>query len=214
ITLAVSILISLVVSLTLTPMMCARLLRSEREYEHKRFYRASGAVIDAMIAWYARVLTWVLRNQPATLLVAVLTLALTVVLYIIVPKGFFPVQDTGAIQVISEAPQSVSFAAMSERQQAAAKVILEHPAVTGLSSFIGIDGSNATLNSGRMLVTLTPREDRKLNATQIIAELQQRLSRVPGITLYLQPVQDLTIEDRVSRTQFQFIMEDPDANRL
>jgi multidrug efflux pump len=214
ITLAVSILISLVVSLTLTPMMCARLLRSEREYEHKRFYRASGAVIDAMIAWYARALTWVLKHQPATLVVATLTLALTVVLYIVVPKGFFPVQDTGAIQVISEAPQSVSFAAMAARQQAAATVILEHPAVTGLSSFIGIDGSNATLNSGRMLVTLTPRDARRQSATQIIADLQQRLARVPGITLYLQPVQDLTIEDRVSRTQFQFIMEDPDANRL
>jgi multidrug efflux pump len=214
ITLAVSILISLVVSLTLTPMMCARLLRPEKDYEHKWFYRSAGAVIDRMIAWYATMLTWVLRYQTITLLVAVGTLALTVVLYIAVPKGFFPVQDTGAIQVISEAPQSVSFKTMSERQQAAANVILDHPAVTGLSSFIGIDGSNATLNSGRMLVTLTPRSERQQNANDIIAELQRELARVPGITLYLQPVQDLTIEDRVSRTQFQFILEDPDSARL
>jgi multidrug efflux pump len=214
ITLAVSILISLVVSLTLTPMMCARLLRSEKEYEHKWFYRNAGAVIDGMVAWYAKMLTWVLRYQTITLLVAIGTLALTVVLYIAVPKGFFPVQDTGAIQVISEAPQSVSFKAMSERQQAAAKVILSHPDVTGLSSFIGIDGANATLNSGRMLVTLTPRDERVNAAKDIIVELQRELARVPGITLYLQPVQDLTIEDRVSRTQFQFILEDPDSNRL
>jgi multidrug efflux pump len=136
------------------------------------------------------------------------------VLYIQVPKGFFPVQDTGAIQVITEAPQSVSFAAMAERQQAAARAILREPDVTGLSSFIGVDGSNATLNSGRMLVTLAPHGQRTRTATEVIASLGERLERVPGITLYMQPVQDLTIEDRVSRTQFQFILEDPDADRL
>jgi multidrug efflux pump len=146
--------------------------------------------------------------------VAVATLALTVWLYLIVPKGFFPVQDTGAIQVISEAPQSVSFAAMAERQRAAARAILEEPDVKGLSSFIGVDGANATLNSGRMLVTLTPRDQRTRSATEIIASLRERVARVPGITLYMQPVQDLTIEDRVSRTQFQFTLEDPDAARL
>ena len=214
ITLAVSILISLVVSLTLTPMMSARLLRPEHEFSGNWFYRKSGAVLDWMISTYGRQLQWVLRHQPLTLLVAVLTLALTVVLYTAVPKGFFPVQDTGAIQAISEAPQSVSFSAMAERQQAAARVILEEPDVAGLSSFIGVDGSNQTLNSGRMLITLTPHEERTRPATDVIASLRQRLAGVPGITMYMQPVQDLTIEDRVSRTQFQFILEDPDADRL
>jgi multidrug efflux pump len=214
ITLAVSILISLVVSLTLTPMMSARLLRPEHEYTHKWFYRNSGALIDWMIAAYGRQLNWVLRHQPLTLLVAVATLVLTAVLYVAVPKGFFPVQDTGAIQAISEAPQSVSFSAMAERQQAAAKVILEEPDVTGLSSFIGVDGSNQTLNSGRMLITLKSHDERTRSAGEIIASLRAKLTTVPGITMYLQPVQDLTIEDRVSRTQFQFILEDPDADRL
>jgi multidrug efflux pump len=214
ITLAVSILISLVVSLTLTPMMCARLLKAEHAEEHGRLYRLTGAFFDGMIAWYGRLLTVSLRYQPVTLLIAVATLAVTVWLYIIVPKGFFPVQDTGAIQVITEAPQSVSFAAMSERQQAAAKAILQEPDVKGLSSFIGVDGGNATLNSGRMLVTLAPRAERSRTATEIIAALQERVRRVPGIDVYMQPVQDLTIEDRVSRTQFQFTLEDPDATRL
>jgi multidrug efflux pump len=214
ITLAVSILISLVVSLTLTPMMSARLLRPEHEYTHKWFYRNSGALIDWMIAAYGRQLNWVLRHQPLTLLVAVATLVLTAVLYVAVPKGFFPVQDTGAIQAISEAPQSVSFSAMAERQQAAAKVILEEPDVTGLSSFIGVDGSNQTLNSGRMLITLKSHDERTRSAGEIIASLREKLTTVPGIAMYLQPVQDLTIEDRVSRTQFQFILEDPDADRL
>jgi multidrug efflux pump len=214
ITLAVSILISLVVSLTLTPMMSARLLRAEHEYAHKWFYRKSGAFIDWMIATYGRQLSWVLRHQPLTMFVAIATLALTVVLYIAVPKGFFPVQDTGAIQAITEAPQSVSFSAMAERQQAAARSILEEPDVTGLSSFIGVDGSNQTLNSGRMLITLRSHDERTRSAGEIIASLRQRLAAVPGITVYLQPVQDLTIEDRVSRTQFQFILEDPDADRL
>jgi multidrug efflux pump len=214
ITLAVSILISLVVSLTLTPMMAARLLKPEHEYESGWFYRKAGALLDAVIAWYGRLLRVVLNHQPATLLVAIGTLALTVVLYLAVPKGFFPVQDTGAIQVITEAPQSVSFSAMAERQQAAARVILQDPDVHGLSSFIGIDGSNATLNTGRMLVTLKPIEERALTASQVIARLRRSVAGVPGITVYFQPVQDLTIEDRVSRTQFQFILEDPDARRL
>jgi multidrug efflux pump len=214
ITLAVSILISLVVSLTLTPMMSARLLRHEKAFEQGWFYRKTGAVIDWMIAAYGRQLQFVLQHQPLTLVVAVATLALTVVLYTAVPKGFFPVQDTGAIQAISEAPQSVSFTAMAERQRAAARVILKEPDVTGLSSFIGVDGSNQTLNSGRMLITLAPHDQRTRAAADIIASLRSRLAEVPGITLYLQPVQDLTIEDRVSRTQFQFILEDPDADRL
>ena len=214
ITLAVSILISLVVSLTLTPMMSARLLRHMHAHEQGWFYRKSGAVLDSMIETYGRQLQWVLRHQPLTLLVAVATLALTVVLYVAVPKGFFPVQDTGAIQAITEAPQSVSFEAMVERQQAAARAMLAEPDVTGLSSFIGVDGSNTTLNSGRMLITLAPHDRRTRTATEIIATLRTRLQDVPGIAVYLQPVQDLTIEDRVSRTQFQFIMEDPDATRL
>jgi multidrug efflux pump len=214
ITLAVSILISLVVSLTLTPMMSARLLRHMHAHEQGWFYRKSGAALDWMIEAYGRQLQWVLRHQPLTLLVALATLALTVVLYVAVPKGFFPVQDTGAIQAITEAPQSVSFEAMVERQQAAARAMLAEPDVTGLSSFIGVDGSNATLNSGRMLITLAPHAERTRTASEIIATLRTRLQEVPGIAVYLQPVQDLTIEDRVSRTQFQFIMEDPDATRL
>ena len=180
ITLAVSILISLVVSLTLTPMMSARLLRHHKGTEEGWFYRGSGAVIDWMIAAYGRQLQWVLRHQMLTLLVAVATLVLTVVLYMAVPKGFFPVQDTGAIQAISEAPQSVSFSAMAERQQAAAKAILAEPDVTGLSSFIGVDGSNQTLNSGRMLITLKPHEQRTRSAAEVIASLRERLRSVPG----------------------------------
>jgi multidrug efflux pump len=213
ITLAVSILISLVVSLTLTPMMSARLLRQEHEHTGW-FYRRSGEILDRIITGYSRQLRWVLRHQALTLFVAVATLALTVLLYVIVPKGFFPVQDTAAIQVITEAPQSVSFSAMAERQQAAARAILQEPDVTGLSSFIGVDGNNTTLNSGRMLVTLAPHSERSRTATEIIASLRRRVQNVPGITLYLQPVQDLTIEDRVSRTQFQFTMEDPNAENL
>src|SRR4029450_7781685 len=162
----------------------------------------------------ARQLAWVLQHQPAPLLVALLTLALTVALYVVVPRGFFPVQDTGAIQSISEAPQSVSFSAMAERQREAAHAILKEPDVTGLSSFIGVDGSNQTLNSGRRLIKLAAPGRGRRPATEIIANLRQRLQSVPGITLFLQPVQDLTIEDRVSRTQVQFIMEDPEADPL
>ncbi|WP_085632743.1 MdtB/MuxB family multidrug efflux RND transporter permease subunit [Pseudomonas sp. R16(2017)] len=215
ITLAVAILISLVVSLTLTPMMCARLLKREPEaHEQGRFYRASGEFIDWMIAVYGRMLQWVLRHQPLTLLVAVGTLALTVLLYMAVPKGFFPVQDTGVIQGISEAPQSISFAAMGERQQALAKVILDDPAVESLSSYIGVDGDNATLNSGRLLINLKPHRERDLSAADVIARLQPQVDKLVGIRLFMQPVQDLTIEDRVSRTQYQFSMSSPDADLL
>ncbi|NIL19565.1 MdtB/MuxB family multidrug efflux RND transporter permease subunit [Pseudomonas sp. AN3A02] len=215
ITLAVAILISLVVSLTLTPMMCARLLKREpKEEEQGRFYKASGAWIDWLIEAYGRKLQWVLKHQPLTLLVAIATLGLTVVLYLVVPKGFFPVQDTGVIQGISEAPQSISFAAMSQRQQELAKIILEDPSVESLSSYIGVDGDNATLNSGRLLINLKPHGERDLSAAQIITRLQPQLDKLVGIRLFMQPVQDLTIEDRVSRTQYQFSMSSPDAELL
>jgi multidrug efflux pump len=215
ITLAVAILISLVVSLTLTPMMCARLLKREpKEEEQSRFYKASGAWIDWLIEAYGRKLQWVLKHQPLTLLVAIATLGLTVVLYLVVPKGFFPVQDTGVIQGISEAPQSISFAAMSQRQQELAKIILTDPAVESLSSYIGVDGDNATLNSGRLLINLKPHGQRDLSAAQVINRLQPQVDKLVGIRLFMQPVQDLTIEDRVSRTQYQFSMSSPDADLL
>ncbi len=215
ITLAVAILISLVVSLTLTPMMCARLLKREpKEEEQGRFYRASGAWIDWLIKHYGTTLTWVLERQPLTLLVAVATLALTVVLYLMVPKGFFPAQDTGVIQGISEAPQSTSFAAMSERQQSLAKVILQDPAVQSLSSYIGVDGDNATLNSGRLLINLKLHGERDVTASEVINRLQPQLDKLVGIRLFMQPVQDLSIEDRVSRTQYQFSLSSPDADML
>ncbi len=215
ITLAVAILISLVVSLTLTPMMCARLLKREpKEQEQSRFYRASGAWLDWLVEAYGNKLRWVLKHQPLTLLVAVATLGLTVLLYMVVPKGFFPVQDTGVIQGISEAPQSVSFAAMSERQQTLSKIILQDPAVSSLSSYIGVDGDNTTLNSGRLLINLKPHAERDVTATQIIQRLQPQLDKLTDIRLFLQPVQDLTIEDRVSRTQYQFSMSSPDAELL
>ncbi|MFI8729695.1 MdtB/MuxB family multidrug efflux RND transporter permease subunit [Stutzerimonas kunmingensis] len=208
ITLAVAILISLVVSLTLTPMMCAKLLKPQTAAEAKPDW------VERLIGGYSRWLTWVLRHQTLTLLVAVATLGLTVVLYLAVPKGFFPVQDTGVIQGISEAPQSISFRAMSERQQALARVILADPAVDSLSSYIGVDGDNVTLNSGRLLINLKPHGERDLTASQIIDRLRPELGKVPGIELYLQPVQDLSIEDRVSRTQFQFSLETPDGELL
>ena len=215
ITLAVAILISLVVSLTLTPMMCARLLKREpKEDEQGRFYRTSGAWIDWLVAAYGRKLQWVLKHQPLTLLVAIATLGITVLLYLAVPKGFFPVQDTGVIQGISEAPQSVSFASMSQRQQALAKIILQDPAVASLSSYIGVDGDNATLNSGRMLINLKPHSERDVTASEVIQRLQPEVDQLSDIRLFMQPVQDLTIEDRVSRTQYQFSMSSPDAELL
>jgi multidrug efflux pump len=207
ITLSVTIVISAVVSLTLVPMLCARLLHHIPEKKQGAFYRHSGRAIDALIGHYGRWLNWVLDRQAATLWVALATLLLTVLLYIAIPKGFFPLQDTGQLQVITEAPQSISFAAMSARQQALAKVILEDADVDSLSSFIGVDGSNTTLNSGRMLINLKPHDQRD-GASEVMRRLQQSVAAVPGIRLYLQPVQDLTIEDRVSRTQYQFTVED------
>jgi multidrug efflux pump len=209
ITLAVSIAISLIVSLTLTPMMCARMLRDTTSHDH-----AKPGFLDAVISRYSTWLDWVLRHQNMTLLAVLGTLALTAGLYIIVPKGFFPVQDNAAIQAVTEAPQSVSFAAMSERQQALAAKILEDPTVLSLSSFIGIDGTNATLNSGRMLINLKPHAERSESALQIIERLRNNAREVPGISLFMQPVQELTIEDRVSRTQFQFTLTTPDEALL
>ena len=214
ITLAVAILISAVVSLTLTPMMCARLLRHVPEREQGRLYRKTGEWFDRVIARYARMLTWVLERQGATLIVAIATLALTIALYIVIPKGFFPVQDTGAIQGISEASPTISFAAMAERQQALAKVILRDPAVESLSSFIGVDGNNPTLNGGRFLINLKPLSQRNGSAADIIRRLRDKLDEVEGIALYMQPVQDLTIEDRVSRAQYQFSVEDANVDEL
>jgi len=214
ITLAVSILISAVVSLTLTPMMCAKLLHHIPEAEQGRFYRASGLFFERVISRYGKMLTWVLDHQGITLLTAIATLLLTVLLYVIVPKGFFPVQDTGMIQGISEAPQSISFSAMAERQQSLAKVILQDPAVESLSSFIGVDGTNVTLNSGRIMINLKLKDKRDADAMGVIRRLQPKLMQVKGISLYMQPVQDLMIEDRVSRTQYQFTMETADPNEL
>jgi multidrug efflux pump len=214
ITLSVAILLSAFVSLTLTPMLCARWLRHVPQAQQGRFYRAAGAAIDGLIGRYGRSLAWVLDRQAATLVVALLTLAATVLLYVVVPKGFFPVQDTGVVQGISEAPQSISFAGMSQRQQALARALLEDPAVESLSSFVGVDGSNATLNSGRLLINLKPLEQRGDSAAAVIARLQARAGTVAGIALYLQPVQDLTIENRVSRTQYQYTLEDPDRAEL
>ena len=214
ITLSVTILVSAVVSLTLTPMMCSRLLKSTHGQKQTRFYVVSENAFERIIAFYGRTLKWVLKRQTATLLVAAATLVLTIVLYVIVPKGFFPVQDTGIIQGISEATQSISFPAMSEKQQQLTHVILEDPAVESLSSFIGIDGTNTTLNSGRIQINLKPFEDRKINASDVIRRLQPKLEKIDGITLYMQPVQDLTVEDRVSRTQYQYTLEDPDQREL
>jgi multidrug efflux pump len=213
ITLAVSILISAVVSLTLTPMMSARLLRQSSKQKESRFLRTTARWFDGMLAGYASALRWVLARQGLTLAVAVGTLVLAVALYIIVPKGFLPQQDTGAIQAITEAPQSVSFESMARRQQALAEAILQDPAVDSLSSQIGVDGINQSLNAGRMTINLKPRSDRS-NLTTILQRLQQRALSVPEITLYLQPVQDLTIEDRVSRTQYQFTLDSSNPDDL
>jgi multidrug efflux pump len=214
ITLSVTIVVSAIVSLTLTPMMCALLLKHKPAAQQGWFYRHSERAWEWVIDMYARTLRIVLRNQGVTLLVAVATLALTVFLFLVIPKGFFPVQDTGVILGISEAPQDVSFASMSERQQRLTRVILDDPAVESLSSFIGIDGANTTLNSGRLQINLKPLAQRKVSATQVIQRLGPKLQAVPGIDLYLQPIQDLTVEDRVSRTEFQYTLEDPDTREL
>ena len=256
ITLAVSILISLVVSLTLTPMMCARLLKPESEHRYGRFHRTTGAFIDRCIAVYDRGLQWVLAHQPLTLLVALGTFALTVLLYIAIPKGFFPQQDSGMIQAITQAPASVSFKAMSSRQQEAAQIILQDPDVESVSSFIGVDGTNATLNSGRIQIALKPNKERDATLATITERLQEALeahfgaaavdhagsaeagdadasldgatsssasvnaaapsgiAAPPRLSVFMQPVQDLTIEDRVSRTQYQMTLSNPDINVL
>ncbi|SNX29398.1 multidrug efflux pump [Polynucleobacter meluiroseus] len=213
VTLAVAIIISAIVSLTLTPMMCALLLHHIPENQQSKFYHWSGQQFDRLIHQYSLGLNWVLDRQKATLLVALLTLVLTVLLYIFIPKGFFPSQDTGMIQGISEAPQSISYAAMAQRQQALAGIILKDPDVDSLSSFIGVDGTNATLNSGRILINLKPRADRD-SAKTVLARIQSQVDQLTDIKLYLQPVQDLTIEDRVSRTQYQFTLEDASATEL
>ena len=214
ITLAVTIIVSAFVSLTLTPMMSAKLLRHQREDEQSWFYRTSEHAFNSVIAFYGRTLKFVLRFRKITLLVTAGTLVATILLYIYVPKGFFPVQDTGVILGVSEGPQDVSFAAMAKRQRALASVILKDAAVESLSSFIGIDGTNTTLNAGRIQINLKPLAQRKLSASDVIRRLQPELAKVDGISLFLQPVQDLTVEDRVSRTQFQYSLEDVDSKEL
>ncbi len=214
ITLAVTIVISAVVSLTLVPMLCAKLLRRRGEEEMSWLARKSQEWFDAVIAQYGRLLGWVLDHQALTLFVAVATLGLTIFLYLVIPKGFFPVQDTGLIQGISEAPPTISFTAMSQRQQALAAAILKDKDVTSLSSFIGVDGTNPTLNEGRMLINLRPRDDRTETASQIIRRLQGEIAGVKGITLYMQPVQDLTIDATVSPTQYQFSLQDANSDEF
>ncbi len=214
VTLAVTILVSAVVSLTLTPMMCAKLLRQHNPHHQGHFYKSTENFYNRVIEFYGRTLQFVLKHQTTTLLVTFGTLVLTLFLYVVVPKGFFPVQDTGVILGISEAPQNVSFTAMAQSQQALARVILQDKDVASLSSFIGIDGTNATPNSGRIQINLKPRDQRESTASEIIRRLQGKLTRVSNITLYMQPVQDLTVEDRVSRTQYQYSMEDADAQEL
>jgi len=214
ITLAVTIVISAVVALTLVPMMCAKILRHRRASEMSLVARKSQEWFDALIAQYGRLLNWVLDHQPLTLLVAVGTLGLTVFLYIVIPKGFFPVQDTGLIQGISEAEPSVSFEAMAQRQQALAAAILKDPDVVSLSSFIGVDGTNSTLNTGRLLINLKPRDERHTSASNVIRRLERETQDVAGISLYMQPVQDLTIDATVSRSQYQFVLEDANPNEF
>jgi multidrug efflux pump len=217
VTLAVTIVISAVVSLTLTPMMCSRILRHNPEEQQTRFYRASEKVFNNLIAFYGRTLRVVLRYQTFTLLIAAATLVLTIFLYIVIPKGFFPVQDTGVIQGISQASQSISYTAMSEKQKEIAQIILQDPAVESISSFIGADGINTTMNSGRISINLKPLEDRvpsHITASDVIRRLQDKLGQVQGMHIYMQPVQDITVDDRVSRTQYQYTLEDPDTDEL
>ncbi len=214
VTLSVTILISAVVSLTLTPMMSARLLKCTPETQQSRFYRKSEHAFESIIAYYGKTLRWVLDHQGATLLVAVVTLVMTILLYLVIPKGFFPIQDTGVIMGISEAEQTVSFGAMADRQQALVQVILHDPAVESLSSFIGVDGTNTTPNTGRIQINLKPLDVRNVSATDVIRRLTPEAAKVEGITLYMQPVQDLTVESRVTRTQYQYSLEDPDMEEL
>ena len=214
VTLSVTILVSAVVSLTLTPMMASKLLKHTPEASQGRLFRASEHAFNSIIAFYGKTLQFVLRFQTITLLVAVATLALTIILFWRIPKGFFPIQDTGVIQGVSEAAQTVSFPEMSSEQQALARIIMKDPAVDSLSSFIGIDGTNTTLNSGRIQINLKPLDVRKVDATAVILRLQPQLASVAGITLFMQPVQDLSVDDRVSRTQFQYTLEDASADEL
>jgi multidrug efflux pump len=214
VTLAVTIVISAVVSLSLTPMMASRILRHKPADQQTWFYRVSENAFNRVISLYGLTLKVVLRYQPVTLLVALATLALTVYLYIVIPKGFFPEQDTGVIQGISQAPETISFAAMSQKQQELAKVILQDPAVESLSSFIGADGTNTTLNSGRISINLKPLNERQLSAAQVIQRLRNSLQQVHGITLCMQPVQNITVDDRVSRTQYQYTLESPNIDEL
>ena len=214
ITLAVAILLSLVISLTLTPMMCARLLRPESEIKLGRFQRAAGQTMDRLVHWYDGALKWVLGRQAFMLLVALATLALTALLYLVVPKGFFPQQDTGLIQAISQGPQDVSFSSMNERQRLAAERILQDPDVASVTSFTGIDGTNATLSTGRMQIALTPISERSDDVHAVIQRLRAALTGLPDIQVYMQPVQDLTIDDRVSRNQYQMTLSDPDHAQL
>jgi multidrug efflux pump len=214
VTLAITILVSAVVSLTLTPMMCAYLLKHRPAEQEGWFYKTSERGWNSVIAFYDKTLQWVLRHQPLTLMVAVATLVITVLLYIFIPKGFFPIQDTGVIQGVSEAAQTVSFGQMADQQQQLSKIILKDPAVESLSSFIGIDGTNTTLNSGRILINLKPLNQRPVSASDVIRRLQPELAKLAGITLFMQPVQDITVEDRVSRTQFQYTLEDPNTDEL
>ncbi|NYF79078.1 multidrug efflux RND transporter permease subunit [Granulicella arctica] len=214
VTLAVTILMSALVSLTLTPMMAAKLLKHKPEAQQGWFYRKSEAFFEAVIARYAVGVRWVLRHQTFTLLVTLATFALTVYLFLIVPKGFFPVQDTGVLLGITEAPETISFQAMALRQQQLARVILRDPDVESLSSFIGVDGTNMTLNSGRIQINLKDREKRTTSAADVIRRLEPMVAKVDGIECYLQPLQDLTVEDRVSRTQYQYSIEDANATEM
>ncbi len=213
ITLSVTILISAMVSLTLVPMMCARMLRARADSRETGFARRNRELFERLVHGYDRALVWVLDHQRMTLTIAVATLAVTAYLYMVVPKGFFPIQDTGIIQGISEAAQSTSYGAMAERQQALAAAILKDPDVENLSSFIGVDGSNITLNSGRLLINLKPHDQRD-GVETVIRRLQSEVADIAGVTLYLQPVQDLTIDTQVSRTQYQFVLEDANPDEL
>ncbi|MGA9981574.1 MAG: efflux RND transporter permease subunit [Candidatus Sulfotelmatobacter sp.] len=214
VTLAVTIVVSAVVSLTLTPMMSARILRHQPKEQQGRIYRATERAFEGMIAFYGRTLKFVLRFQTITLFVALGTLLLTIFLYIVIPKGFFPVQDTGVIQGISQAPQTIGSKAMAEKQQELAKLILDDPAVESLSSFIGADGTNTTANSGRISINLKPLDQRDLSASDVIRRLNTKLEQVQGIQLFMQPVQNISVDDRVSRTQYQYTLEDPNADEL